>query len=134
LSDVQRAVDALEEIVELEADDPAPRKKLAEFALAAGNWQVAVEYGRQVLYVDVLDADVHRILGVAWTGLENHPRAIQEFEAALQLRPGDDGLQLAAARAHLAVGEKAEAKLHLQGILKRSPNQADAVKLLNSLE
>ncbi|MGE3314161.1 MAG: tetratricopeptide repeat protein [Planctomycetaceae bacterium] len=133
-NDVQRAVDALRKLAELDSDNPAPRKKLAELALAAKNWNAAVEYGRQALFVDVLDAEVHRMLGEAWTGLGNRTRAILELETALDLKPGDDLLQLAAARAHLDAGEKSEGRAHLEAVLKRTPGQPEAVRLLKSLE
>lgn len=132
--DIQRAVDALEDLAELDPDDPAPRKKLAQFALDLKNWQVAKEYAQQALYVDVLDAEVHRILGEAWTGLENSMRAIREFETALQLKPGDDALQLAAARAQLSAGNENECRAHLKGILQRTPDHAAALELLQSLQ
>ncbi len=134
LKDQPRMITALKALADLDPDDAVSNKKLAQLALDAKNWQEAVDHGRAALFVDVLDADVHRMLGEAWMGLENHARAMREYDTALELKPGDNDLELAGARVYLASGEKAEARKRLENILKRDKDHAEAAKLLKSLD
>jgi cellulose synthase operon protein C len=125
---------ALETLVMIEADDPAPRKALSEMALADENFDEALKYAKMTLHIDVLDADVHRLLGASLRGLKQFPRAITEYETALELKPIDVDLQMSLAETFLLAGRKADAKKLVDEILKRSPKHAAAIALRKKLD
>jgi tetratricopeptide (TPR) repeat protein len=125
---------ALETLVQIEADDPAPRKALAEMALADGQFEDALKFGKLTLHIDVLDAEVHRILGEALRGTKNYPRAITEYETGLELKPKDVEIQLGLAETLLEADRKPEAKRIVDEILKKDETNAKAKALREMLE
>lgn len=127
--DANKRRDALITLTRIEADDPAPRKALAEMALADNNFEDAYKYGRMTLHIDVLDAEVHRILGVSLRGLKQLPRAITEFETALELKPGDVDLQLDLAETLIAAERKPDAKKLIDKVLTKNVNHEKANRL-----
>ena len=120
---------ALETLVQIEADDPAPRKALAELALSEGNFQAAFKFAKLSLHIDVLDAEVHRMLGDALFGLKEIDRAIAEFETAIELKPKDVDAQLGLAQAYLSTDQKEKARELIEAVLKLDPNNERAQKL-----
>jgi tetratricopeptide (TPR) repeat protein len=124
----------LQRLVELDADNVSVRKKLAEIALADKNYAEAVRYANLALQVDVLDPEVHRMLGAASAELKDFARSAKEFGVAFELQPDDPALELALARSLLALGDKDRARQHLEHILKADPEQAEAQQLLKSLK
>ena len=126
--------EALEKLVYLEADDPAPRKSLSEMALAEGNFDESFKYAKLTLHIDVLDADVHRLLGESLRGLKQYPRAIAEFETALELKPKDPDLQIHLAETFLLSDRKDDAKKLVDEVLKQKPEHEAAKKLREKLK
>lgn len=127
--DANKRRDALITLTRIEADDPAPRKALAEMALADNNFEDAYKYGRMTLHIDVLDAEVHRILGVSLRGLKQLPRAITEFDTALELKPGDVDLQLELAETLIAADRKPDAKKLVDKVLSKNATHEKAKRL-----
>ena len=99
-----------------------------------GDFKEAVKYGRLAIHVDVLDAEIHRILGESYRGLKNYSRSIREFEVAIELKPKDDALEVGLAKTHLATGNKEKAKLLLDDVLERNPDHAEAKTLQEKLD
>lgn len=132
--DVPRRRDALVTLTRIEADDPAPRKALAEMALAEDNFADAYKYARMTLHIDVLDADVHRLLGASLSGLKRYPQSIAEFETALELKPGDIDLQLGLAEVQIAADHKTDAQALVAKILAKNPDNPKAKQLAESLK
>ncbi|HEY0982943.1 tetratricopeptide repeat protein [Schlesneria sp.] len=120
---------ALETLVRIESDDPAPRKALAELALEEGKFETAYKFGKLALHIDVLDAEVHRILGEALLDTKEFGQAIREFETALELKPKSTDAQLGLAQAYLASGQKEKADVLIEEVLKGDSNNARAQKL-----
>jgi predicted Zn-dependent protease len=127
--ETQKRRDALITLTRIEADDPAPRKALAEMALADGNYDDAYKYGRMTIHIDVLDAEVHRILGASLLGLKQYPRAMTEFETGLDLKPGDVDLQLGLAETMIAIERKSDAKKLLDKVLAKDVDNQKAKRL-----
>ena len=127
--DTEKRRDALKTLTHIESDDPAPRKALAEMALADHNFEDALKYARMTLHIDVLDADVHRLLGTALAGLKQYPRAILEYETALDLKPADTDLQLGLAETLLAAGRKPDARKLIDKVLAKDSDNEAAKKL-----
>lgn len=126
--------EVLKALAERDADDAASRKELAELHLAANEYEQAIAYGRDALQIDVLDAKLHATLARAYAGSSNHARAAREFKVALQLKPGDDAIELDFARTQLALGLREDARTSLDAILSRTPDHTEAKKLLDGLE
>lgn len=129
-----RRREALEKLVYLEADDPAPRKALSEMALAEVNFDESFKYAKLTLHIDVLDADIHRLLGESLRGLKQYPRAIAEFETALELKPKDPDLQIHLAETFLLSDRKDDAQKLVDEVLKQKPDHEGAKKLNENLK
>ena len=132
--ETEKRREALITLTRIEGDDPAPRKALAEMALAEGDFENAYKYGRMTIHIDVLDAEVHRILGAALLGLKQYPRAILELETGLELKPGDEDLQLTLAEAFIATERKPDARKLIDKILAKDADNERAKKLAASLK
>lgn len=132
--EAEKRRDALKTLTQIESDDPAPRKALAEMALADGDFEDAFKYARMTLHIDVLDADVHRMLGAALAGLKQFPRAITEYETALELKPGDVDLQLGLAETLLSADRKTDARKLIDTILAKDADNEMAKRLAESLK
>ena len=126
--DNDRRREALKTLTMIEQDDPSPRKSLAEMALADHNFDDALKYAKMALHIDVLDADIHRYLGEAFLGVKQFPRAIAEFETALELKPKDVSLQLGLAEAFLLSDRKAEANKLIDDVLTKDAGNERAKK------
>lgn len=120
---------ALETLVQIEADDPAPRKALAELALSEKNFEQAFKFSKLALHIDVLDADIHRMLAEACHGLKDEKRSIEEYETALELKPKDVDLQIALAERYVDIGRPGDAKKLIDEVLKKDSKNEQAIKL-----
>ena len=125
---------ALETLVLIEGDDPAPRKALAEMALSEGNFEAAFKFAKLTLHIDVLDADVHRILGDALSGLKEFDRSIAEYETGLELKPKDVNLQLGLAETYLLVDKRDKAEKLVEEVLKKDDGNERALRLRDRLK
>jgi tetratricopeptide (TPR) repeat protein len=134
LDDAPRLAHVLQELCELFPDDASPRKGLAELALKQQQYPEAIREAKSALQVDVLDAQIHRELGEAYLGAHEPQKALAELEAAADLKPKDDDVELALAKALRAVGRNADAKTYLQAILDRDAKHAEARKELDALK
>jgi tetratricopeptide (TPR) repeat protein len=134
LGDEKRLAEALTRLCDLAPDDAAPRKRLAELAIKQQKFQDAIRLAKSALYVEVLDAELHRDLGEAYLGAKELNRAVPEFEAAAELKPKDDEIELALAKALSAAGRAADARKHLTAILDRDGKNAAARTLLDSIK
>ena len=132
--DTEKRREALKTLTLIEGDDPAPRKALAEMALAEKNYEEAFKYARLTLHIDVLDADVHQLLGASLAGLKRYPRAISEYETALELKPEDIDLQLGLAETLMAADRKPEAKKLIDKILAKNAENEKARRLAANLK
>jgi tetratricopeptide (TPR) repeat protein len=124
----------LERLIAVDPDDPMPRRKLAEMALAEGNHADAVRFGRMALEIDVLDLAVHRTLAQAYEGLGNLPKAIEEWDVASQIAPDNAEVITALAKALSANGQQEAALLRLEAFLEQQPNAGAARKLREQLK
>lgn len=131
-NDVKLA-EVLEQLAALDADDVPIRKKRAQLALAAGDYAAATRWGREALYVDVMDAEVHRLLGKAAVGSGDFPAAANEFEVAVQLDSKDVASQLALAEACLRAKRTDRARQALQRVRELDPGNTRATELERDL-
>lgn len=120
-------------LVTLESDQTAPQKKLAEIFLAEKNFSQALKHAKGALYIDVLDADVHRLLGESQAGLKQFQRAVAEYAVAIELKPGDAVLLFGLAKSHFHAGDKEAARKTLERLLKKHPDHAAGQELQGRL-
>ena len=132
--DVEKRRDALITLVSIEADDPAPRKALAELAIAEKDYEAAYKYARLALHIDVLDADIHRMLADACRERNDSKRAIDEYETVLELKPKDVPSQLGLAEVYLTVNRTKDARKLVDEVLKRDAENERAKSLLTRLK
>lgn len=77
----------LERLAELEPGSVSIRKKLAELALAKGDFVSARRWARELIHLDLRDAEAHAQLAAAARGLRELPLAAEEYETAVSLSP-----------------------------------------------
>jgi len=124
----------LEELAQQTPGDVSVRKKRAEIALAEEDYSTAIRFGRLALHIDVLDADLHAILGEAYAATGMREQAVSEFEAAVEVQPDDPPLELSLAKAYIAANRLADAKSLLEQVVSQRPDHAEARKLLETLD
>ena len=85
----------LTQIAQNDADDLVARKKLAQMALAGGDYPAACRWAGECLDIDVSDPALHGVFAEALLGCHNHAKAVEEFDAAVELAPDEPGFRLA---------------------------------------
>ena len=117
-----------------DSDDLAVRKKLAQMAVEAKNFAAAEKWARQGMEIDVMDADLHRVVAESAAKRHNDPEAVEEYETAVELKPDDLPLQFALAEALVQSKQPAKAREVLKKLLKCAPNYPGADALLKSIK
>jgi tetratricopeptide (TPR) repeat protein len=109
---------------------PEALLQLARWHLADGDRDAATRVFKDLLQVAPLEEAVHAELGDLL--LETEPAgALREFKALAAMSPHDEaGLKLRMARAHLALGDRDEAREQLLYALEIAPNFREAQQLL----
>ena len=113
-----------------DADDVSVRKALAERHLAMGHAAESEKWGRECLYIEVLDPTLHVILADALTAGKKAAEAVEEYETAIELkvkRPNDVRVKLA--KALWDAGDRVRARATLEGVLKADPDHPEGNKL-----
>jgi tetratricopeptide (TPR) repeat protein len=122
-------VPALEALAASDPDDAGPRVRLAEMAHEAGDPARTVKYAKLALHIDVLDADVHRLLARGFRGMKDWPQALAEYAVAVELKPGEPAWDVEYAEAQWDAGRKDEARARIEALLKKHPDHAPAKAL-----
>lgn len=125
---------ALLQLLTLDSDNPAIGKKLAERDVAKKNWKAAVQHARRSMEVDVLDAEVHYLLGLGYRGLENGVKELAELRTAVEIEESNAKYLLELARSEISLGKKNQAKERLNKIDPNAPESFDAKKMLRDLD
>jgi predicted Zn-dependent protease len=128
----------LEELVILannDADDLTLRKEITRRYIDAKAAPLAEHWGNECLYVDVYDPECHTLMADAYLLADKPALAVEEFDAALTLKPKKpDLIQVRRAKALKAAGKIAEAKAVLEEILKKDPEHPEAKKALQEIK
>ena len=77
----------LEYLVGREYNNAGIRKKLAQMAFAEERFEDAVRWAREALYIDVKDAEVHKLLADGYLKTGQPEKARRELEVLLELSP-----------------------------------------------
>jgi predicted Zn-dependent protease len=84
-SQAEKLRPVLERLAALDADSVAIRQKLAQLALAAGEFPAATRWATAALRLDVQDAATHALLAAAAAGAQSHATAAEEYATAIRL-------------------------------------------------
>jgi Flp pilus assembly protein TadD len=132
LDETGRAVTELRRAAELAPDLPQPHAWLAELYVAKEKPDLALAEYAAALSLNPLDPETLRHLGML--RLErNLPGALEPLQQAAVLQPGDDALQLLLARAEIAAGQSAPARIRLERLADRRPEDAEVLLRLAML-
>jgi tetratricopeptide (TPR) repeat protein len=113
-----------------DSDDLAVRKTLAEYTLKMDLPEQAAKWATECLYIDVYDPSHHTLLGDALVAEKKYAGAIEEYQAALELKPKKpNDIKVLLAKAQFGDGKADEAKATLDAILKADPDHPAAKAL-----
>lgn len=121
-------------LADADHEDLAVRKKLMQSALDAKDYAAAEKWAAQGIEIDVVDPDLHRVVAEAAAKRHNEGKAIEEYETAMELKPDDPKMPLALAKVLIEAKRPAKARKVLQQLLKKSPENADAKDLLETVK
>jgi tetratricopeptide (TPR) repeat protein len=121
-------------LAEADHDDLAIRKKLVQMAVDAKDYAAAERWATEGIDIDVMDAALHRVVAESAAKRHNYTKAVEEYETAVELKPDDSKLQLALAETLVEAKQPAKAREVLQRLLKRSPGDPGAKKLLGNIK
>ncbi len=131
----QRAVKltALERVAAIDPDDVKARKTLAEEAFRDGDGPRTVRFAKLALQIDVLDAEIHRLLARGFRMIKNPTGALAEWEVTCQLQPGKPDDEVEWARTLHDLGRTDDAQDRLQRVLQKFPDHTAAKTLAKEL-
>ncbi len=131
--DTQRLPEVLEELANLNADDFAVRKKLAELARQREDLDETMRWCREAIFCNCLDAEVHIWWAEAAAAAGDTPRVIRQREALARLNPTNTGAWVAWAKALLDADRRDEAQSVLETLLQARPDAPEAEELWNQI-
>jgi cellulose synthase operon protein C len=131
--DDARLADVLKKLAANDPDNLLVRKKLAQLALAANNFDEAERWARESNQADLWDGEAHRFWGQALSGQKKYSAAIEEFEVALRFNSEDAEARYALAEAYSSDHQLEKSRAALERLLKSQPAHAAARELLRKL-
>lgn len=126
-------LEALERIAAIDPDDVKARKILAEEAFKDGDAPRTVRFAKMAMQIDVLDAEIHRLLARGLRQEKNFAGALAEWEVTCQLQPGKPDDEVEWARALHDLGRTEDAHDRLRRVLQKHPDHAGAKALAKEL-
>ena len=93
--DEEKLTEVLTQLAQLDTDSVAFRMKLAEMAMGREDFEAAEHWAMEALYINIKNADAHKLRGDALAKLNRHSEAAKEYGYALKINPGlDEARQL----------------------------------------
>jgi tetratricopeptide (TPR) repeat protein len=123
----------LEELVRLDQDDPAARRKLAKFKLDSGDAKAAQKWATDSLLIDVTSVETQELLGLASLKLEDWATAERAFRAAIELNSDRTDSQLGLVEVLAKTNRAEESRKLLEQVLQAHPTYEPAKTLKQSL-
>lgn len=133
IGEKERLADVLKTLAERDVDDVVARKKLAELAVGAKDFEAAAVYAREAIFINVMDEETHVLLGRAYVGLGQSKKGVKEFETALEISPDDEDVAVALAAAQVEAGDRDAARRTLAKVLEDNPDHQGAKALERKL-
>ncbi len=123
----------LERRADGDPDDLGVRMELARLADARNDAAALGHWALETIHVDVMSAEAHALLARADAARSRNAEAIEEFETAIRLQPGQRDWQLGLAGALAHAGQTARARALLNSLLASDPGDAKARAALEGL-
>ncbi|MFN0199482.1 MAG: tetratricopeptide repeat protein [Planctomycetaceae bacterium] len=132
--DQERIRQSLEALAKYEADEPEHSKRLCQMAWERKDYPAVIRHGRDVLHVNVHDAEVYPLLGESWMQQAEYSKAAKAFETGWKLDPEkyEQGIKLA--NCLLEMGEKDKASATIDRVLKDHPDDEQAQQVRRTLK
>jgi tetratricopeptide (TPR) repeat protein len=108
------------------ADEPGGQLQQAEFYIARGEPQKALEYYRKAVAWDPTSPPLRRDLAVLYSSLNQNREALEQLREAVRLEPGEADYHYTLALALNDAGDAAAALAELQEAVRLNPRHADA--------
>ena len=70
-------------------EDLKVRKTLMQMALDAKDYAAAEKWATEGIEIDVMDADLHRVVAESAARRHNYSKAVEEYETTVELKPDD---------------------------------------------
>ena len=117
-----RRDEALAEIAKIDQLDSGPGAASAESAayFVMRDYPNLIDASRRGVLSNPNDWIQHYFLGVGYEGTGKLQEAISEYQKAMEMSDGDQGLSVSLAHAYLAAGKKAEGENILRGLERES--------------
>lgn len=129
--DSGRAAEALRSLVAIDESDYQSRLELAELERELGGPERALQVLETAVYVFPLEAELHRRMAELYGATSNTAGLVRARAALVALQPTDRAQALfELAQAHLAAGERAEARRQVLRALEIAPAFEEAQRLL----
>jgi cellulose synthase operon protein C len=113
-----------------DSDDLDVRTALSQKYLQLGRFDQAAKWATECLYIEVYDPVYHGLLADASVGLKQFDTAVDEYQAALSLKPKKpNDLKVKLAKAQKGRGKTVEAQATLDEVLKDDPGHPAAKAL-----
>src|SRR5262249_23033884 len=113
-SDDQKLKGVLLKLADIDADDFAIRKKLAQLALAAKDYPAAGRWTLEALRIDVRDVEVHQWRAEALVAQGSAADAAGEYAMAVELEPDEPRWRMILAQTWITAGQPEKAKSVLE--------------------
>lgn len=120
---------ALERVAAIDPDDVKARKTLAQEAFQDGDGPRTVRFAKLALQIDVLDAEIHRLLARGFRMEKNLAAALAEWEVTCQLQPGKPDDEVEWARTLHDLGRTDDARDRVKKVLQKHPDHMTAKML-----
>lgn len=89
IGDDEKLRDVLETVAKYEGDSLSVRKKLAEMALERGDMKAAGKWAQEGNFINVMDADIHRILLKVYEDAGEEKKAAREKRVLAEIEAAD---------------------------------------------
>jgi Flp pilus assembly protein TadD len=118
---------------ELDPDNIAVRKKLAQLALDSAAFADAAAAATSAIHLDVQDAPAHALLAAALAGQDKLAEAAEEYQVALRIESRQADWQAALAAALIQLDKPDKARKAIDALRDLDPNHPQLKTLTESL-
>lgn len=132
--DNEKLAGTLRQLAEEEYDNALISKKLAQLAIESQQFDEAIRWATRTIHIDVMDAETHALLAQTLRFRQRYDRAIEHFETALQIDSRHPEWSVMLAETCIDAEQPEKAKVLLEQLLKKQPDNAAAQRLLQQLK
>jgi tetratricopeptide (TPR) repeat protein len=129
-----RLPQVLIKLAAIDSDGATIRKKLAVLAGERKDWPEAERWAGEAIHIDANDAKMHQIAGEAASQRHKYADAIHSYGLAVRLDERNKDARVGLVRAYAAAEQREQARLELEALKKRVPDDAIIPELEALLE